>query len=423
MLVTDPREPPAARAPEPGRDLVVEHVDDPRFALLTAREPSEHGLRIDPATGQVPPSPPVPQQAPAVVRAPARDRVARDRRRAGRLAIAALMLPIVVAAVIGVVLWLQGDSGGSAPAPAVSRRPPAFTVSTTVAATAPAAHGIAVAAAGNGGLWYQESGGSVTRLAATDGSVNYTFASVRPALGMAVSGGSLMLLVNGPAGAELVFRDRGSGKVQSRLPLPGAAGCSTSATSCAPLVANGQIWAPLAGGVARIDNGRATLTPVTGVLAIAGSGLRHGRRRRRDLAGDRGPGRPRARPIGEPAGRRRDHAAGPERAALDPPRPAVVGARGRRPRFLYPHRPGHVRLVTDGISPHPAFPVAPSHVVSDPASIEEARVGHSREAVHPAGRQGQGDRSWALHRRPEHDRHAPGEVPLLRPRPRPHHAD
>src|SRR6478735_6985272 len=185
MLVTDPREPPAARAPEPGRDLVVEHVDDPRFALLTAREPSEHGLRIDPATGQVPPSPPVPQQAPAVVRAPARDRVARDRRRAGRLAIAALMLPIVVAAVIGLVMWLQGDSGGSAPAPAVSRRPPAFTVSTTVA--------------GNGGLWYQASGGSVTRLAATDGSVNYTFASVRPALGMAVSGGSLMLLVNGPA--------------------------------------------------------------------------------------------------------------------------------------------------------------------------------------------------------------------------------
>src|SRR6478609_4060539 len=128
MLVTDPREPPAARAPEPGRDLVVEHVDDPRFALLTAREPSEHGLRIDPATGQVPPSPPVPQQAPAVVRAPARDRVARDRRRAGRLAIAALMLPIVVAAVIGLVMWLQGDSGGSAPAPAVSppspSRPP-----------------------------------------------------------------------------------------------------------------------------------------------------------------------------------------------------------------------------------------------------------------------------------------------------------
>jgi hypothetical protein len=205
------------------------------------------------------------------VRAPARDRVARDRRRAGRLAIAALMLPIVVAAVIGLVMWLQGDSGGSAPAPAVSRRPPAFTVSTTVAATAPAAHGIAVAAAGNGGLWYQAAGGSVTRLAATDGSVNYTFASVRPALGMAVSGGSLMLLVNGPAGPELVFRDRGSGKVQSRLPLPGAAGCSTPATSCAPLVANGQIWAALAGGVARIDNQRATLTPVTGVLAIAGS--------------------------------------------------------------------------------------------------------------------------------------------------------
>jgi hypothetical protein len=147
-------------------------------------------------------------------------------------------------------------------------------VSTTVAATAPAAHGIAVAGAGNGGLWYQATGGSVTRLAATDGSVNYTFPSARSALGMAVSGGSLLVLVNGPAGAELVYRDRGSGKVQSRLPLPGAAGCSSPATSCAPVVANGQIWAALAGGVARIDNQRASLTPVTGVLAIAGSSRR-----------------------------------------------------------------------------------------------------------------------------------------------------
>ncbi len=253
---------------------MVEHVDDPRFALLTARETSEHGLRIDPATGRVPPPPPAQPPTPAVVRAPARDRVARDRRRAGRLAIAALMLPIVVAAAIGIVMWQQGDPGGSTPAPAVSRHPPAFTVSTTVAATAPAPNGIAVAAAGNGGLWYQAAGGSVTRLAATDGSVNYTFSSVRPALGLAVSGGSLLSLVNGPAGAELVFRDRGSGKVQSRLPLPGAPVCSTPATACAPLVTNSQIWAALAGGVARIDNERATLTPVTGVLAIAGSSRR-----------------------------------------------------------------------------------------------------------------------------------------------------
>jgi hypothetical protein len=268
MLVTDPREPPAARAPEPGGELVVEHVDDPRFALLTARQPSEHGLRIDPATGRAPLPPP----APAVVRAPARDRVASERRRAGRLAIAALMLPILVAAGIGIVVWQQGDSGGgSPPPPAVSRRPPAFTVSTTVAAAAPAARGIAVAAAGNGGLWYQAAGGAVTRLAATDGSVNYTFASARPALGLAVSGGSLLSLVNGPAGAELVSRDRGSGRVLSRLPLPGAAVCSAPATACAPLVADGQVWTALAGGVARTDNQRATLTPVTGVLAIAGS--------------------------------------------------------------------------------------------------------------------------------------------------------
>src|SRR3954469_2593199 len=270
MLVTDAREPPAARAPEPGGELVVEHVDDPRFALLTAREPSEHGLRIDPATGRVPLPPP----APAVVRAPARHRVASERRRAGRLAIAALMLPILVAAGIGIVVWQQGDSGGSPPSPAVSRRAPPFAVSPTAAAAAPAPHGIAVAAAGNGGLWYQSAGGAVTRLAATDGSVNYTFASARPALGLAVSGGSLLSLVNGPAGAELVSRDRGSGRVQSRLPLPGAAVCSAPATACAPLVADGQVWTALAGGVARIDNERATLTPVTGVLAIAASSRR-----------------------------------------------------------------------------------------------------------------------------------------------------
>ena len=71
---------------------MVEHVDDPRFALLTAREPSEHGLLMDPTTGRVPLPPPTPPPAP-VVGAPARDRVASDRRRAGRLAIAALMLP------------------------------------------------------------------------------------------------------------------------------------------------------------------------------------------------------------------------------------------------------------------------------------------------------------------------------------------
>src|SRR4051794_41707783 len=106
MLVTDPREPPAARAPEPGGELVVEHVDDPRFALLTARQPSEHGLRIDPATGRAPLPPP----APAVVRAPARDPGASERRRAGPLAIAALMLPILVAARIGLVGWEQGGS-------------------------------------------------------------------------------------------------------------------------------------------------------------------------------------------------------------------------------------------------------------------------------------------------------------------------
>ena len=114
----------------------------------------------------------------------------------------------------------------------------------------------------------------MTRLAATDGSVNYSFGSARPALGLAVSGGSLLSLVNGSAGAKLVFRDRGSGQVQSRLPLPGAPVCSTPAIACAPLVAGGKIWAALSGGVARIDNQRATLTPVTGVLAIAGSSTR-----------------------------------------------------------------------------------------------------------------------------------------------------
>ena len=210
---------------------MVEHVDDPRFALLTAREPSEHGLRIDPATGRVPPPPPAPPPRPAsVVRAPARDRVASDRRRAGRLAIAALMLPIVVAAAIGIVMWLQGDSGGSATGP---RRQPAsarlhrFDHRRRHRPGCPTASLSPLPATAASGT--RPRGGAVTRLAATDGSVNYTFGSARPALGLAVSGGSLLSLVNGSAGAELVFRDRGSGQVQSRLPLPGAAVCSTPA--------------------------------------------------------------------------------------------------------------------------------------------------------------------------------------------------
>src|SRR5690242_21946662 len=110
MLVTDPRQPPAARAPEPGGDLVVEHVDDPRFALLSAREPSEHGLRIDPATGRVQPPPPDPPAAHAVVQAPARDRVSVDGdafelHRSGRLAVATQITSAVVAARTGMGVW------------------------------------------------------------------------------------------------------------------------------------------------------------------------------------------------------------------------------------------------------------------------------------------------------------------------------
>jgi hypothetical protein len=270
--VTEPHDTPAG-APGPGRDLVVGRVDDPRFAIL---EPPEFGLRIDPDAG---PSPhgPSPLSAPAVVQAPARDHVGPARRRAARLVMAGLLLPVVVAAAIAGVLVLSGGGSGQ-PSPSshgTSARPPAFTISTTVTATAAAGPGIAVTPAGNGGLWYQTAGGRLTRLASADGSINYQFPTRRPALGLAVSGPALLVLDEPASGAELVSRDRGSGRITARVPLPGTPVCAPAAlVGCGPAVADGTAWVALDDGVARVESSSATLTDLPGVRAVVAGGRR-----------------------------------------------------------------------------------------------------------------------------------------------------
>jgi hypothetical protein len=271
--VTEPHDTPAG-APGPGRDLVVGRVDDPRFALL--EPPPEFGLRIDPDAGPAAQSPP-PLSSPAVVQAPVRDQVGPARRRAARLVMAGLLLPALVAAAIAGVLVFSG-SGSSHPSPTVhstSARPPAFTISTTVTATAPAGPGIAVTPAGNGGLWYETAGGRLTRLASADGSINYQFPTHQPALGLAVSGSSLLVLSEGASGAELVSRDRGSGRIIAQVPLPGTPVCAPGAlVGCGPAVADGIAWVALDDGVARVEGDRATLTDLPGVRAVVAGGRR-----------------------------------------------------------------------------------------------------------------------------------------------------
>ena len=271
--MTEPHDTPAG-APGPGRDLVVGRVDDPRFALL--EPPPEFGLRIDPDAGPAAQSPP-PLSAPAVVQAPVRDHVGPARRRAARLVMAGLLLPALVAAAIAGVLVFS-SSGSSHPSPTIhgtSARPPAFTISTTVTATAPAGPGIAVTPAGNGGLWYQTAGGRLTRLASADGSINYQFPTRQPALGLAVSGSALLVLSEGASGAELVSRDRGSGHITAQVPLPGTPVCAPGAlVGCGPAVADGTAWVALDDGVARVEGDRATLTDLPGVRAVVAGGRR-----------------------------------------------------------------------------------------------------------------------------------------------------
>ena len=258
-----------------GQDSDADGVDDPRFALLDAEWP-EYGLRIDPETGMTPP-PVEPAPGPAVVRAPERPPVGEARRSAARLVTIAALVPVLVAAAIGGLLLYQSVAGGgraSHPVKAVSERPPVFTVSTAVRARARADAGIAVTPAGNGGLWYQAAGHPLTRLAAADGRVNYRFPAGSAALGLAVAGQSVLGVVESPAGAMLVSRDRGTGEVTSRIPLPGTPACGPFAAACDPVVADGAAWIALDNGIARVDGGRATLIPVPGASALASGGRR-----------------------------------------------------------------------------------------------------------------------------------------------------
>ncbi|HEY0386815.1 MAG TPA: hypothetical protein VGC71_00085 [Gaiellales bacterium] len=275
--MTDPREPPAAGAPPKSSDVVVEGVEDPRFPLLAAEWP-EYGLRIDPSSGRTPPSAPPEQPPPAVVQAPARAPDASARRRAARAVTFGAILPMLVVAAIGGTLLYRSTTGGASSPHRMrhtSAPPPAFTVSTTVTAHAAAPSGIAVAGAGNGGLWYQAAGGALTRLASTDGHVSYRFSTGSPALGLAVSGDSLLTVTNTPAGGALVAHARGSGAVTSRAPLPGTPVCGfAAAAGCDPAVANGAAWVALDEGVARVEAGRATLIPVPGVRAVTSGGRR-----------------------------------------------------------------------------------------------------------------------------------------------------
>jgi hypothetical protein len=132
---------------------------------------------------------------------------------------------------------------------------------------------MAVAAAGNGGLWYQRPDGLLTRLAADNGAINYAFTDGAPAAALAVAGRSLLVVARHGNAAVLTVRDRGTGAVQQRVPLPGRSACASGLpASCAPLTAGGQVFVPLENGLARIHDGVATLTPLPGTLgAVAGA--------------------------------------------------------------------------------------------------------------------------------------------------------
>ena len=260
---------------QPSSGAGADGVDDPRFPLLDAEWP-EYGLRIDPATGMTPP-PPEPAPGPSVVHAPGRRPVGDSRRSVARVVTVAAVIPaLVVAAIAALLIYRSMEGGGTSAhrARTVSRRPPVFTVSTAVRTRARADGGLAVTPAGNGGLWYQAAGHALTRLAAADGSVNYRFPASRAALGLAVAGQSVLGVSETAAGAVLISRDRGSGAVTERVPLPGAPACGAFTAACDPAVADGAAWIALDNGVARVDGGRATLIPVPGARAIVSGGRR-----------------------------------------------------------------------------------------------------------------------------------------------------
>ena len=261
--------------------MTVEHIDDPRFTLLADNDRSEHGLRIDPETGVVPPpaAGQAPPPTPPVVQAPMRADVDPARRRASRLVMAALAVPVVAAVAVGVLLLTSGgDSTDAATPPARSAAlppPPSFAISTAVGADAPSSPGIAVAPAGNGGLWYQAPEGALTRLASDDASINYAFDTSRPALALGVSGHLLVALVAATSGDQLIYRDRGSGRVAGRVTLPRPPVCRPAAVAdCALDASDGGVWLALDGEVARVEGTSLRMTPLPGVQDVVAGGRR-----------------------------------------------------------------------------------------------------------------------------------------------------
>jgi hypothetical protein len=281
--VTDMEHTPGPRPPERG-GVRVERIDDPRFAALATAPPREYGLRIDPAAGDPPegdeapaaPPPPAPPETPPVVAAPVRDDVRRARRAVHRLVAVGLAVPVLVVAVLGAVVITSDNSAPALPpAPPPVHPPPAFTIATAISARAPAAPGMAVAAAANGGLWYQRTNGLLTRLAADNGAINYAFTDGAPAAALAVAGRSLLVVARHGDASTLTVRDRGTGAVLQRVPLPGPPACTPGMPAgCAPVTAGGQIFVPLQNGLARVRDGVATLTPLPRTLAAV-VGVRH----------------------------------------------------------------------------------------------------------------------------------------------------
>jgi hypothetical protein len=193
-----------------------------------------------------------------------------------RLVVVGLGIPLLAVAVLGAVV-LASDSGPGRlhGATASSPPPPAFTISTAVTARARSAPGMAVAAAANGGLWYQRPGGLLTRVAAGDGTVNYAFPASPDAAALAVSGRSLLEVAPAGAAAVLIVRDRGSGRVTQRIPLAGPPACTSAMPAgCAPVATGGQLLVPLANGLARVQGGTATLIPLPETRAVV-TGARH----------------------------------------------------------------------------------------------------------------------------------------------------
>ena len=280
--VTDMEHTPGPGPPERG-DVRVERIDDPRFAALVTAPPREYGLRIDPAAGDPPESeeppaaaPQAPPESPPVVAAPVRDDVRRARRAVRRLVAVGLAVPVLVVSVLGAIVITSDNSAPALPpAPPVAHPPPAFTIATAVSARAPAAPGMAVAAAANGGLWYQRPNGLLTRLAADNGAINYAFTDGLPAAALAVAGRSLLVVARHGNASTLTIRDRGTGSVLQRVPLPGPPACTSGLpASCAPITAGGQVFVPLENGLARVRDGAATLTPLPSTLAAV-AGARH----------------------------------------------------------------------------------------------------------------------------------------------------